>query len=46
MRGNNMREVTNSAGQLILTRPADSSGALLETSYPVCSVILPSMVLH
>lgn len=30
MRGNNMRKVTNSAGQLILTRPAESTGALLE----------------
>lgn len=44
MRGNNMRKVTNSPGQLILTRPAESTGALLAICYPVCSVILPSGV--
>lgn len=46
MRGNNMRKVTKSADQLFLTGPAESTGALLEIWYPVCSVILPSGVFH
>lgn len=46
MRENDMRKVTNSAGQLILTRPAESTGALMEIFFPVCSVILPSGVFH
>lgn len=42
MRGNNLKRVTNSSGQLILRTPAESIRALLEFCYRVCSVTLLS----